>query len=201
MIQGWDKFNEDNSEIPSYLDVKRELTKSNSIKIIDIFGNITDTLAPLNDMGIIKSYTFGGFYEGFNASTNSIIENDERFLYNRNFYPTPSEHDLESISDFYIPKYNGKWIIGFLSIGIDFPYEKAGWLGEEGVDLLDDIIEAKNRLKSIGYKMEMCFWQTKFTESQIRSMSHINPLEIRVYFEMDCKWPVFKTSSGKVIHP
>lgn len=195
MIQGWDKFNEDNSEIPSYLDVKKELTKSNSIKIIDIFSNITDTLVSLNDMGIIKSYTFGGFYKGKEA------EEEEKLLYNRNFYPTPSEHDLESISDFYIPKYNGKWINGFLSIGINFPYERDGWLGEEGVDLLDDIIEAKNRLKSIGYKMEMCFWKTKFTESQIRNMNHINPLEIRVYFEMECEWPVFKTSSGKIIYP
>mgnify|MGYP001032213449 CR=1 FL=1 len=185
MIKGWSKFNERSV----WFDTKDRLISENKPTIIKVINDVRDCFSDFEDDSLITKYAFGGMY---NPKKNKDIDSNTNHsprMNNRSFYPQPSELDLDRISEFFVPEYSAKFLDSFMYIGINFKYKEGGWISDEGIDSLDYLIEAKNRLKSRGYRMEICFWATKFTKSQIEHMSHIEPLEVRVYFDLDCEWP------------
>lgn len=185
MVKGWDKFNERSI----WFDTKDRLISENKPTIIKVINDVRDCFSDFEDDSLITKYAFGGMY---NPRKNKDIDSNTNHsprMINRSFYPEPSELDLDRISEFFVPEYSAKFLDSFMYIGINFKYKEGGWISGDGIDSLDYIIEAKNRLKSMGYRMEICFWATKFTKSQIKNMSHIEPLEVRVYFDLDCEWP------------
>lgn len=186
MIKDWSKFNENNHV---WFDTKDRLKSENKPTIIKVIDDVRDCFTSFEDLGIINRYNFGGMY-----NPNKERDAKEHFkMYpspsfsNRTIHGEPSELDIERISEFFVPEYQGEFVNRFMGVGINFPYEEdGGWIGSKGIDLLDDLIEDKNRLKSIGYDMEICFWRTKFNTN---NHSHLDPLEVRVYFDLDCEWP------------
>jgi hypothetical protein len=197
MIQGWSKFNENNDEIPSYLDMKDRLAAENTPQIKKVIDDVRNCFISFEDKGIINGYKFGGIYNPKKDTPRDLNINYSPSISGNKFHREPSKKDLESISEFFVPKYYAEFENTFISIGVDFTYDgtHGGWLNENGIDSIDDIIEAKNRLKLMGYEMKICFWQTKFDTA----LRQVDPLEIRVYFKMDCTWGTFITSSGEVI--
>lgn len=183
MIKGWDKFNE-NKHV--WFDTKDRLISENKPTVIKVIDDIRECFSHFEDDSLVTRYAFGGMYNPRKRVPGS--ETSPRMC-NRTFYPEPSELDLDRIAEFFVPEYSGKFLDSFMMVGVDFKYKEGGWISDEGIDSLDYLIEAKNRLKSMGYRMEICFWATKFTESQMKNMTHIDPLEVRVYFDLDCEWP------------
>ena len=193
MIKGWKKFNEDivdfddsESRYDRYIRVQQELINANIPQVKKVIDDVRDCFISYEDMDIIKGYHFGGLYDPDKRST---MVSHKRESFSQAFKGEPSEREIENISEFFVPKYWGEFINRFISISVNYPYDRmhvtkngyvtdVGWIGEEGIDILSDLIEAKSRLKDLGYKMEICFWKSK-TE----------PLEIRVYFDMVCEWP------------
>ena len=192
MIKKWNKFNE--SEMSSYnhyIDIKDKLTEENLKQLNSIFPEIRECFISFEDSGLINTYRFGGLY---NPDKSKEIDNQRKPELS-NFTPQSRaslEEKLKSASDYYVPRYTAEWVSRFVSIGIDFPTNDNGWIGGEGVDLLDDVIESKNRLQSLGYEIELYFWK----ESQVNATGK-DPLEIRVYFDMECEWPELGGHRGR----
>lgn len=196
MIKGWSKFNESSdwkgseneSRYQRYKSTYIELVRNNIPQVENIITDVKECFVSFEDDGLIEKYQFGGMY-----NPDKRKNADEYFrtrpnpdMYRRAFYPEADEEMVKGISDFLLPKYWGEYVNRFMVIGINFPFQDSAWIGGEGIDLMDDLIVAKNRLKSMGYSMEMKFWKMWNPEPKRHGYS---PLEVRVYFDLDCEWP------------
>ena len=197
MIKSWDKFNEDITSITKSDDESRyqkykstyiELVRANIPQVEKIIDDVKECFISFEDDGLVKKYQFGGMYnpDKRKNSEEYFSTRPSPSMHRKAFYPEADEEMVKSIADFLLPRYWGEYVNRFISIGIDFPFQKDAWIGGEGIDLMDNLIEAKNRLKSMGYSMEIKFWKMWNPEPTRHGYS---PLEVRVYFDLDCEWP------------
>jgi len=189
MIKRWDRFNEsrdesDENRYQLYKDTYIKLVRNNIPQVENIIADVKDCFASFEDDGLIEKYQFGGLYNP--DKSKSTDDHFSTSIYRRSFYPEADEETIKGISEFLMPKYWGEYINRFVIVGIDFPFEDSAWIGSEGIDLMDSLVEAKNRLKSMGYSMEMKFWKMWNPEPKRHGYS---PLEVKVYFDLDCEWP------------
>ena len=188
MIKRWDRFNENifsgkegyeiETQYKKYRSAYIQLVRDNIPQVEKIIDDVKECFISFQDDGLVKKYQFGGMYNPDKRKSA------EQYFNTR---PSPSLHDkpflepdkeiIKSISEFLMPKYWGEYKSRFMKIDIDFPFQESGWIGGKGIDLMDMLIESKNRLKSIGYDMEIYFWKFKFPTPSNHGYA---PLEVRV---------------------
>ena len=172
------KFNEDiSSEIEN--------------KLLNIFNDIRECFLDLEDMDMIKFYKFGYYYK-HGLTTREEYTDTGTYTIGRSsidFFIKESSRLLDILLT-YDSSYNivAKEVKneyeykGLLSVYINFPCLtnglKNGDMDYKSIQLFENILEASNRLKSLGYDPVLNLDERDLTHSENK------PIKFKIYFNI-----------------
>lgn len=157
MIKTWYKFNENTDNLKDILSQK--------------LSEVREIFYELEDLGIIK-YTFiaSGYERSGGTTFDPRISNQGSFIENKtNIIRLTYKRAIRNTPD--------KPLLMLIDIKIPGESNEFGStvIGNDGIDLFDDIISGVNRLKDLGYNVKLDF---------NASHNEYKPLKILAYFDI-----------------